>query len=95
MEQQAKLFTGLEELRSLVGRIASQQIELIQHVGRFQEGIHRSVLAIAEQQKLLTEQQKLLTEEQRRLAEAQRHTEERLNALITVVDGIVRGPSKV
>jgi hypothetical protein len=26
------------------------------------------------------------------LAEAQKHTDERLNALITVVDGIVRGP---
>lgn len=36
--------------------------------------------------------QVLLTDRMNQLTEAQRHTDERLNALITIVDGIIRRP---
>ena len=42
-----------------------------------------------EHRRLLTAQV-LLTDEVRKLAEAQRHTDERLNALIAVVDDLIR-----
>lgn len=101
--QQAKFFAALEEsrrdmrdrdatMRSFVETIARQQLELTEHVNYFQREISAAVLAIAEQQKLLAEEQRRLAEQQALLAEAQRHTEERLNALIVVVDGIVRRP---
>jgi len=97
LDQQAKFWAGLEEtrrdqaefrreqaelrreqtdlrrdqtdLQGLVVRIAAQQLELTQHVGRFQQEISAAVLS---------------------LAEAQKHGDERLNALIAVVDGVVR-----
>jgi len=62
--------SGMTELRSLVVRLAEQQLALTQHVDHFQREISAAVLAIAE---------------------AQRHTDERLNALISVVNGLVRG----
>jgi sialic acid synthase SpsE len=40
----------------------------------------------------LAERRLALGEQQRRLTEAQRHTEEKLNALIAVVNGIIRRP---
>jgi peptidoglycan hydrolase CwlO-like protein len=95
--QQAKFAAGLEEMRSLVGRLAQQQLDLVEHVDHFQREITAATLAIAEEQRRLTEEQRRLTEAQRRLTEAQtrleeaqRHTEERLNALIAVVDDLVR-----
>jgi chromosome segregation ATPase len=109
--QQAKFAAGLEEMRSLVGRLAQQQLDLVEHVDHFQREITAATLAIAEEQRRLTEEQRHMAEEQRRLTEeqrrlteaqrrlteaqtrleeAQRHTEERLNALIAVVDDLVR-----
>ena len=35
--------------------------------------------------------QVLLNDEVRKLTEAQKHTDDRMNALITVVDGLIRG----
>ena len=90
LEQQIRLAAGLDEVRHLLGRVAQQQMELTQHVNHFQQEISTAVLAIAEQQKLLAAAQAHLAAEQARLAEQVRHTEERLNALIDVVDGIVR-----
>lgn len=94
--QMGELSTGMIQLQSLVGRIAQQQSDLVQQVDQFQRGVGDAVIAIAEEQKRLTgeqrrltEEQRRLTEEQRRLAEAQRHTEERLNALITIADGLI------
>lgn len=84
---------------SFVKRIAQQQLELTEHVGHFQREISAAVLALAEEQKRLAEAHTRLEEAHARmeeaharLEEAQRHTEERLNALISVVDGIVRQP---
>lgn len=45
-----------------------------------------------EEHKRLLTAQVLLTDEMAKLATAQRNTDERLNALIAVVDGIVRRP---
>jgi len=47
-------------------------------------------LQFQQEHKQLLIAQVLLTDEVRKLAESQRHTEERLNALIDVVDDIVR-----
>ncbi len=107
IEQQAKLFAGLERMReevreemreereemrqrqdvlqTFVERIAQSQLNLTEHVNDFQRQISAIVLTIAEEQKRLAN-------EQARLAEAQRHTQESLNTLIAVVDGIVRRP---
>lgn len=52
---------------------------------------HRSL--IAEHRRLLTAQV-VLTDTVQRLAETQAASDERLNALIGVVDGIVRRPAK-
>jgi hypothetical protein len=41
-------------------------------------------------QVLLTGKMAELTEAQKQLTEAQKHTDERLNALITIVDGVIR-----
>jgi FtsZ-binding cell division protein ZapB len=46
--------------------------------------------AFEEEHKQLLTAQVLLTDEMRKLAESQRHTDERLNALIGVVDDLVR-----
>ena len=91
------------ELESLFRRLAEQQIVLTQHVDHFQREISSAVRALAEGQKLmqeemragfryLLEEQKRLAEAQARLTEAQQHTEERLNGLIGVVDGMIRRP---
>ena len=82
LENQAKFSAQMGELESLVGRIAQQQLDLVQHVDRFQRGVSDAVMALAEAQRHLAE-------EQQRLTEAQRHTEERLNALISIVDGLI------
>ncbi|HYM09104.1 MAG TPA: hypothetical protein VEU62_00150 [Bryobacterales bacterium] len=93
----------INDVVSLVGRLAEQRLALTQHVDRFQREISVAVLALAEGQKLLqdevregfrrlTEEQQRLAEAQRRLAELQQHTEEKLNALIAVVDGMIRRP---
>jgi len=71
-------------------RIAEQQLEMVRDNREFREGIAEVIRALALEQKRQAEQQTLLTEEQRRLAEAQRHTEERMTALIDIVDGMIR-----
>jgi septal ring factor EnvC (AmiA/AmiB activator) len=83
LEQQAKLWAGLQqtreeqaELRSLVVRLAEHQLGLAQHLDQFQQETRTALVAVAEAQ--------------RQTAEALQHTDERLNALITVVDGVVR-----
>ena len=65
---------------------------LTQHVDHFQREISAAVIALAEEQKRLAQEQRRLAEAQTRLTEAQQHTEERLNGLIGVVDGMIRRP---
>jgi hypothetical protein len=43
-------------------------------------------------QVLLTGKMAELAEAQKQLTDAQRHTDERLNALVTIVDGVIRKP---
>jgi len=99
LDQLAKQQAQFGDLQGLVARIAEQQLELVGTVGTFQREIGGAVLALAEHQKLmaeeqrrLAEEQRRLAEEQRRLAEAQRHTDQNLNALITIVDELIRKP---
>ncbi|MBI3694656.1 MAG: hypothetical protein HY238_07420 [Acidobacteria bacterium] len=80
------------ELESLFRRLAEQQIALTQHVDHFHREISAAVIALAEEQKRLAQEQRRLAEAQTRLTEAQQHTEERLNGLIGVVDGMIRRP---
>jgi len=90
LEQQARSASRQEALEALVYRMAQQQQELINHFDHFQHEMTAIQLTIVQEQKRLAEAQARLTEEQGRLAQAQRHTEERLNALIAVVDGMIR-----
>ena len=90
LDQQAKFWTGLEEMRGrqaeherFVLRLAEHQLELTQNVERIQREFSGMMLTLAEEQKRLAEEQRLL-------AESQRHTDERLNALIEIVNGLVR-----
>jgi septal ring factor EnvC (AmiA/AmiB activator) len=94
LDQQAKFWAGLQEmkqqqaglqhdhaeLRSLVQRLAEEQLGLAQTLNQFQQETRAALLALAEAQ--------------RQTAEAQRRGDERLNALIAVVDGIVRREAK-
>jgi hypothetical protein len=86
----------MRELESLVGRLAEQQLALTKHVDDFQREIGAAVIALAHGQKQFMDETKeaikSLAEAQTRLTEAQQHTEERLNALITVVDGLIHRP---
>ncbi len=70
----------MNQLTTAVGQLAQQQVDLIQHVDHFQRVMSEAVKAIAEAQA--------------RLTEAQHNTEQRLNALITIVDGLIRRPSE-
>jgi hypothetical protein len=47
-------------------------------------------LTFSDEHKKLLTAQVVLTDTVQKLGEAQKHTEERLNALITVVDGLIR-----
>ncbi len=88
--QMGELQARMGEMQSLVGRLATQQLELTQHVDHFQREVSAAVLTIADAQRRTEERLANLAERQAHLAEAQAHTEERLNALIAIVDGIVR-----
>ena len=89
---QATFATDLNDLRSLVGQLAQQQYDLTQIVGQFGREFSAAILALAENQKQMAENQKQLAENQKQLAEEHRHLTEKLNALIDVVDGLVRRP---
>lgn len=108
LENQAKFSTqmgefsaNMGELQTAVGRIAKQQLDLVQIVDNFQHGVSEAVMAMAAGQKELTEEHKRLAEAQRKteerlstLAEAQQHTDERLSALINVMDDLIRRTPK-
>jgi hypothetical protein len=104
LEQQAKFFAGLEELKENQRSIQEQQrqfqIQMQQEHLKFQEehsnmrqlhmGLQSQVNSLGLAMLGLTDHLKDVTVKLASLAEAQLHTEERLNALIVVVDGIVR-----
>ena len=70
----------LERIEGIIEAMATRQAD-------FEDAVR------AEHKRLLTAQV-LLTDEVRKLAEAQIHTDERLNALIAVVDDLVRRPRR-
>jgi hypothetical protein len=81
--RQDRFQTDLGDLRSIVARVVTIQ-------ERFASGLER----LAEAQ-LRTEEAHRKTEEaQRKTAEAARQTEEKLNALIAIVDGMIRPPKQ-
>ena len=74
------------EGRSRLDRIEAALELLIADHEQFRQE-HKLLLTA---QVLLTDEQRKLAEAQRKLAEAQRHTEDRLSALIAIVDDLVR-----
>ena len=74
------------DARSRLDRIEAALELMIADHEEFRQEHKRLLIA----QVLLTDAQQKLTEEQKKLAEAQRHTEDRLSALIAVVDDRVR-----
>jgi methyl-accepting chemotaxis protein len=57
--------------------------------GQFEE-MAVTVRGVIESQRQLTDSQKELVESQKELSEMQKHTDERMNALIAVVDDLIR-----
>ena len=97
LDQQAKFFAGLNEMRQEMREQAAAQGKINMALGKAMLGLtdHIERLTAAqsatdEQLKRLAETQAATDERLRRLAETQGATDERLNALLAVVDGIVR-----
>ena len=88
LDQQAKFAAGMEDLRGQVAELTSG----LDQTHRDQAAIQAIVGRLAEQQLQLSNIVLAISQEQKRLVEAQRHTDERLNTLIDIVDGMVRRP---
>ncbi|MEK7407743.1 MAG: hypothetical protein AAB225_21935 [Acidobacteriota bacterium] len=86
LEQQAKFWTGLDELRTGLGELRRAVDEL----RRGQDQLQSTVAQVLSILVTLAEAQRRTDERLERLAEAQQHTEDRLNALIAIVNGLVR-----
>ena len=71
-------------------RIDEGFLKLEEAQRRTEETITSVVQEFAQEHQLLLKAQVLLTDRVDELREAQKHTDERLNALIGVVDGVVR-----
>jgi len=125
LEQQAKFWTGLEEMRAeqrggfaqvheMFGRLITVADNLVEaqaganeridrlaeshlQMGETQRRLSEEMRLMAEAQRRLSEEMRLMAEAQRRLseemrlmAEAQRRADERMDALILVVNGMIR-----
>ncbi len=92
LQQQAKFFAGLEEMRAQQAGINQQQAQINQQ----QAQINQQQAQINQQQgqinMSLGKALLGLTDHVDKLIAAQSHTDERLNALIAVVDGLVHRP---
>jgi len=90
LEQQAKFWAGLQEMKEQQAAMQKAQAA----VQKDQADLRSVVMRLAEHQLGLAQHFDQFQQETRAalvaVAEAQRHTDERLNALITVVDGVVR-----
>jgi hypothetical protein len=78
LDQQAKFFAGLEELRQQMTNLRQQVSEFAGQQGQINMSLGKAMLG--------------LTEHVETLVAAQAHTDRRLDALIRVVDGIVHRP---
>jgi len=78
LEQQAKFFVGLEELRQQMTGLRQQVSQFAEQQSQINMSLGKAMLG--------------LTEHVEKLISTQAHTDERLNALIGVVDGVVHRP---
>ena len=88
-EQQAKQAKLHEEMRE---ETRGERRELRGVQRQTEETLQRVTAEFAQEHQLLLKAQVVMTDGIDKLTEAQRHTDGRLNALIAVVDGIVRRP---
>lgn len=86
LDQQAKFWAGLEELRAGQKQLRQGLDELRQGLDELKD-IVRGVLTI---QQTLIQSQLKTNEELRLLTEASRRADERMDALIAVVNGLVK-----
>ena len=90
LEQQAKFWAGLQEMREQQAAMQKEQAAWRQDHAE----LRSLVVRLAEHQLGLAQHFDQFQQETRAalltLAETQQHTDERLNALIAVVDGVVR-----
>jgi len=85
-DEHKSLLTSQVLLTDRMGKLVGTMGTFAEELGRLAE-ITRQV---AESQKELSELQKELSRSQKELYEAQKHTDERMNALIAVVDDLIR-----
>jgi septal ring factor EnvC (AmiA/AmiB activator) len=85
-DRMGKLVGTMETFAGELGELAVT----IHQVAESQKELSVSQKELAGAQKELAGAQKELAEAQKELAEAQKHTDERMNALIAVVDDLIR-----
>ena len=91
--QSEQTLAGVAELRASVDLLSGQQSRLTQVLTTLVEqhvDLRGTVASLAGRVTSLADMVAALAEDHRLLAEAQRHTDERMNALIAVFDGVVR-----
>ena len=100
LEQQAKFFAGMEEMREEMRGQREQLREYLGEQGKTNMALGKAMLGLTDHIDRLTAAQaatdrqlKELGASVAELRAAQAGTDERLNALIGVVDGLVRRPS--
>ena len=97
LENQARFQIELDQLRELTGQIARQQLTHTDQFAGFRQEMSAILLALAQAQKDAAARTAAFEQETR--AWEQRHRErmdgidERLNALIQIVDGVIRRDS--
>ena len=85
-DEHKSLLTSQILLTDRMGQLVGTVDTLAGETGTLKDAIHQ----IAESQTELAELQKELTELQKELAESQKHTDDRMNALIAIVDDPIR-----
>jgi hypothetical protein len=92
-DEHKSLLTSQILLTDRMGKLVGTVDTLTGETGTLAETIRQiaeSQMELAESQKGLAESQKGLAESQKELSEAQKHTDERMNALIAIVDDLIR-----
>ena len=95
LEQQAKFFAGMEEMRTRQDKFDRQLTVLGQQLeqqNQINMALGKAMLGLTDHVEELLAAQKVTDQQIRELRAAQTTTDDRLNALIGVVDGIIRRP---
>ncbi len=87
LEQQAKFWAGMEEMRARQEEMRAQQAALHQRQAATDDRLDRVPIIVQE----LIEIQKRAEQRMDALAQAQQRADERMDALIAVVNGLVAG----